>query len=205
MMTKDKGMLILLVSLILWTSCNTSTSKKGTELNEVKPATLENDYKSGKWLEGLPAKTPLTLSQLEAMLPETLLGMPMVKTVDLSKDGMSAIKGVYSLDNDPNRDSVLIDFFIMDGAGNAGYKHLKSMFKTMEFPTNDDDGTKILKSEDWNNKRLLTRQGLVKEKWNSEMAFIKDLRYHIRIEGKKIKADQLREPINIADKLNFPK
>ena len=193
-----------LMILFLLISCNSKVSEK-QELKAENSEQSENDYKSGKWLEELPTKTPLTLSQLEALVPESLLGMPLVKTVDMSKDGMSAIKAVYSLDKDPNKDSVLIDFFIMDGAGNAGYKHLKSMFKTMEFPTNDDDGTKILKLEDWNNKRLLTRQRLVKEKWNSEMAFIKDLRYHIRIEGKKLKAEQLREPINIVDKLRFPK
>ena len=195
--------LLVLFLLFLLISCNSKVSEK-QELKAENYEQSENDYKSGKWLEELPAKTPLTLSQLEALVPESLLGMPLVETIDMSKDGVSAIKGVYSLDKDPSKESVFIEFFIVDGAGNAGYKHLKSMFKMMQFPTNDDDGTKILKFEDWNNKRLLTRQRLVKEKWKSEMAFIKDLRYHIRIEGKKLKSEQLREPINIADKLKFP-
>ncbi len=92
----------------------------------------------------------------------------------------------------------------MDGAGDEGGKHLKAMFNTFNFPTSKDDGIDILKITDWENKRLLVRQRQVKEKWVSELEFIKNLRFHLKIEGKNLKVEEISEAATKLDQLNMP-
>lgn len=191
--------------LFLMISCNKTTPKEATEtLKTENVVQTEDEYKSGEWLEELSSKTPLTFNQLEELVPKSLLGMPLVKVVDDSKNGMSAIKAKYSLEKEPDKESVLITFFILDGAGDEGYKHLKSTFNMLKFPTNKDDGTDILKIMDWENKRLLVRQRQVKEEWVSNLEFIKNLRFHLQIEGKKLSLEEIRESANILDQLKMP-
>ncbi|MDD2986046.1 hypothetical protein [Flavobacterium sp.] len=209
-MRNIKCIFLVAVGSFLWTSCNSKKADKATEVSKVttevsanKTEISEEDYKEGKWLDELSAKTPLTFTELEALLPNSLLGMPLLKTEDVSKNEMSAIKAVYTLDSEPTKESVLIDLFIMDGAGNDGYKHLKATFKMLEFPTNKEDDTKILKITDWKNKRLLTRQNLIKERWHSEKSFIKKQRFHVKMDGKNLKVEQLQEPIHVLDELDF--
>ena len=72
--------------LFLCASCNNATSKKTTETSKVENVVqIKNDYKSGKWLEDLPLKTPLTFNELEELLPKSLLGKPLVKVIDDTK------------------------------------------------------------------------------------------------------------------------
>lgn len=204
-MTKLKGILLIVACSFLWTSCNTTTSKEVAEtLSADKVVQIKNDYKSGKWLEALPSKTPLTFNQLEDLLPESLLGRPLLKVIDDTKNGKSAIRGQYSSDKEPNKESEVITFLIVDGAGEEGYKHLKSVFSMLKFPTNEDDGKKILKITDWENKRLLVRQRQLKEQWQSEMEFIKNLRFHFKIHGKNLKLEDISESAITLERLNFP-
>ena len=204
-MTILKGVFLLVTSLFLWASCNTKSPSETTETLKVDNVVqTEEEYKSGKWLEELPAKTQLTFNELEELLPESLLGKPLVKVIDVSRDGMSAIKAEYSLDNEPNNESEVITFFIMDGAGNEGHKHLKSMFNSFNFPIDDEEGIDILKITDWENKRLLVRQRQVKEKWVSNLEFIKNLRFHLKIDAKNLNLEEIREGANVLEQLNFP-
>ena len=191
--------------LFLCASCNNATSKKTTETSKVENVVqIKNDYKSGKWLEELPLKTPLTFNELEELLPKSLLGKRLVKVIDDTKNARSAIRGQYSSDKEPTKESEVITFYIMDGAGDAGYKGLKSVFSMLKFPTNKDDGTKILKITDWENKRLLVRQHVLKQTWTSELEFIKNFRFHFKIQGKNLKLDTIRELASKAEQISMP-
>lgn len=191
--------------LFLCGSCNNATSKKENETLKVENVVQTKDnYKSGKWLEELPSKTPLTFNELEDLLPESLLRRPLIKVMDDTKNGRSAIRGQYSSDKEPTKESEVITFYVMDGAGDSGYKGLQSVFSMLKFPTNKDDGTKILKITDWENKRLLVRQNLLKETWTSDLEFIKNLRFHFKIQGKNLKLEDIRESAINLEGLNFP-
>lgn len=190
--------------LLLMISCNTKNSETTKVVSEVNSEISENDYKSGKWLEQLPEKKPLTFGQLEATAPKSLNGMPLTKVEDDSKNGRVGIKAVYSNTDNPSKEDIHINFFITDGAGEEGYKNLKSTFNMLKFPINTNDGVKISKIEDWNNKRLATNQRLVKNKWISHNEFIQNQRFHLKIEGQNLKAEQLSEALVAVSQLSFP-
>ncbi len=210
-MRKIKCIFLVAVGSFLWASCNSKTADKATEVSKVttevsanKTEISEEDYKEGKWLEQLPEKKPLTLGQLEASVPKSLNGMPLIKVVDDSKNGRAGIKAVYSNTDNPSKEAIHINFFITDGAGEEGYKHLKSTFNMLKFPIHTNDGVKISKIEDWNNKRLATNQRLVKDKWISHTEFIQNQRFHLKIEGQNLKAEQLSEALNTISQLSLP-
>lgn len=185
-------------------SCNTKNSAKSEGIEADNVEVFENDYKSGKWLEQLPEKKPLTFGQLEASVPKSLNGMPLVKVIDDSKNGRVGIKTVYSNSNHPNKEDIHINFFITDGAGEEGFKHLKSTFNMLKFPLDKEEGEKISKISEWKGKRLAINQRLVKEKWVSIQEFISTQRYHLKLEGQNLKVAQLDESIEVVEQIKFP-
>jgi hypothetical protein len=201
---KNHPHFLFLLILLLMLSCNTKNSETTKVVSEVRPEISANDYKSGKWLEQLPEKKPLTFGQLETVVPKSLNGMPLIKVIDDSKKGRVALKAVYSNSKDPNKDAIHINFFITDGAGAEGYKHLKSTFNMLKFPLDIEEGAKISKISEWKGKRLAINQRLVKEKWVSKQEFISTQRYHLKLEGQNLKVAQLDESIAVVEQIRFP-
>ena len=190
--------------LLMMLSCNTKNSETTKVVSEGSSEVSANDYKSGKWLEQLPEKKPLTFGQLEAVVPKSLNGMPLIKVIDDSKKGRVGIKAVYSNGDNLSKEDIHINFFITDGAGEEGYKHLKSTFNMLKFPLDKEEGAKISKISEWKGKRLAIKQRLVKEKWVSIQEFISTLRYHLKLEGQNLKAAQLDESIAVVEQIRFP-
>lgn len=214
-MINRTSLLAVLFCFFLLQSCNSNKSDvkvenfnqntKSDEKVENFNQNTKSDYTSGDWLEKLPNKTPLTQEELERLLPKSLNDMPLVNIKDDSKNGRVGIKAVYSNGDNPSKEDIHINFFITDGAGEEGYKHLKSTFNMLKFPIIKEDSIKITKIIDWKNKRLSVKQRLVKEKWNSIQEFISHQRYHLKIEGQNLKAAQLDESIEVVEQLTFPK
>jgi hypothetical protein len=194
-------LLAVLFCFFLLQSCNSNKSDiKVENFNQ----NTKSDYTSGDWLEKLPNKTPLTQEELERLLPKSLNDMPLVNILDDSKKGRVGIKAVYSNGDNLSKEDIHINFFITDGAGEEGYKHLKSTFNMLKFPLDKEEGAKISKISEWKGKRLAIKQRLVKEKWVSIQEFISTLRYHLKLEGQNLKAAQLDESIAVVEQIRFP-
>lgn len=186
-------------------SCNTATAEGQTNPVKETAKKTEKQWQDDEWLDELKGKTPLSYEALEALLPKTLKGMPLVKMQDDSKNGRSGIKATYSMVEEPDLKTRQLQLFYMDGAGEAGYKHLKGTHAMLKLPMDKEEEVKILKVYERNNQRILIRQRMVKEIMVSEMEAIKDYRYHIKMIARDFPVNDLYEALDDIEKLEFPK
>ncbi|MEX0996808.1 MAG: hypothetical protein WDZ45_07155 [Flavobacteriaceae bacterium] len=203
-MNFNKASLFVLFLFIVFVSCNETVKEKeeGTEQTE---EISEKIIINGNWLQILASKEPLSVKQLEEVAPASLKNLPKVKSNEVPSQGATSILVTYSNDKDPDLNSTKIELGIIDGAGERGFQHINGVNNMMRFPSNKEEGDNILKIFHRNEQKILVRQRRIKEKLISEIEFIKDGRYHIKIFARNFSADELYEVLDSVEKIKFPK
>jgi len=203
-MNLNKATLFALFFFIALVSCNETVkeNEEGTEQTEEISKKIEIN---GNWLQTLASKEPLSIKQLEEVPPAILKNLPKVKSSEVPSQGATSILVTYSNDNEPDLSSTKIELGIIDGAGERGFQHINGINNMMKFPSNKEEGDNILKIFHRNEQKILVRQRRIKEKLVSEIEFIKEGRYHIKIFARNFSVDELYEAFDSIEKIKFPK
>lgn len=203
-MNSNNTSLIALIFFLALVSCNEKVKENeaGTQQAEEISEKIEIN---GNWLQTLASKEPLSVKQLEEITPAKLKNLPKVKSNEVPSQGATSILVTYSNDNEPDLNSTKIELGIIDGAGERGFQHINGINNMMKFPSNKEEGDNILKIFHRNEQKILVRQRRIKEKLVSEIEFIKDGRYHIKIFARNFSADELYEVLDTVEKIKFPK
>lgn len=203
-MNLNKTSLIALIFFLALVSCNEKVKEIEAGIEQAEEISKKIEI-NGNWLQTLASKEPLSIKQLEEVPPAILKNLPKVKSSEVPSQGVTNILVTYSNDNDPDLNSTKIELAIIDGAGERGFQHINSINNMLKFPSDKEEGDNILKIYSRNDQKILVRQRRVKEKLVSEIEYIKDGRYHIKIFARNFSVDELYEAFESIEKIKFPK
>lgn len=203
-MNSNNTSLIAIIFFLALVSCTEKVKENEAGIEQTEEISEKIEI-NGNWLQTLASKEPLSVKQLEEITPAKLKNLPKVKSKEVPSQGATSILVTYSNDNEPDLNSTKIELGIIDGAGERGFQHINGINNMMKFPSNKEEGDNILKIFHRNEQKILVRQRRIKEKLVSEIEFIKDGRYHIKIFARNFSADELYEVFDTVEKIKFPK
>ncbi len=199
----------MLLALILgsFLSCNFSAQEQ-KNIAEERVEKLEKAALDENWVIALANATPLPEKELLTFLPKKLLDLPLGKSVP---DRLSAVRGTYSKDLDPNHKSTSISLVIVDGAGDVGLGHMNTTYNLLKSDVFEDFGDSWGKTSSYKGIRVLVKEkttkgdGSIPPRKISEVEFIKDKRFHILLAGNHMDSETLLKAAEEVQALSFSK
>lgn len=168
---------------------------------------FEASAASNEWLIDLAAKTPLNSQELIRLLPQQLLGMPLISA---APNGTLTVVGTYSNDKDPNYASTTITFTLVEGAGDLGFQHINAIHKLLIQEINQTSDEGWTKTTTHNNQKILvkeqtkTTKPVMQSTVSSSIDVIKNQRFHINLTGRHLPGNQLTRALDEVMHLSFP-
>ena len=186
--------LFLLAYIILLAACNnkkpkdniTVTSEDGKEQVTFDPTQMQKAAEDmEKQKTDLEKLTPLTLDQLKALLPETLMGVPRKSYEASSTMGAGLASGKYEIN-----DSMDVKLNIWDcaGPGGAGIYGLQYLGMLNIQQESDDEYTKTI---DFNGGKA--NEHCDKSSNDCTLTYFAGGRFLVTLEGDHVSADALKE------------
>ena len=131
-----------------------------------------------KKLKGL---TPLTNSELKAVVPETLNGLKRksFSAGGTGMSGLSTIEAEYAVEDN----SKTVRVMIMDGAGETGSAVVSLMSMTLSMDTESESEGKVSKTTEINGIRSITEDSKSEQSTDSSIKFLYKDRYSVSLDG----------------------
>ncbi len=191
---------LMLAAPLILAACNTKPKntitidsgdgkeKVTVDLNQAQNAAAEMQKKA----EQLKTLTPVTLDQLKAMMPETLVGGQRKSYSANSAMGTAMAEARYEIN-----DSTDLELTIFDCAGEAGYGLYNMQYFGM-INMQSETESEYSKTIDFNGGKALEK--CQKDGSNCELTYVSGERFLVMLKGRHMGAESLK---NIAGQLNI--
>lgn len=159
--------------------------------NKVASASISESAKkmeeSADKAEELKKLTPLSLDQVEALIPNELLGMPRSNFSANSSMGYAMAQGTYKGEGDKQ-----LELQIVDCAGEMGAGwYTMSFFGLWNFQQKDDNGYQ--KTIDFNGGKAIEKYTKSNERY--ELTSFANDRFFVHLEGEKVALDDIKKVV----------
>ena len=184
---------VLLASTILLAACNnkkpkemTNTSPDGKETVTMDPGKMQDAAQDmEKQKAELEKLTPLTLDQLKALLPETLIGAPRKSYETNASMGAGLANASYEMNDSTN---VKLTIWDCGGPGGAGIYGMQYMTLWNIQQDNDREYNKTI---DLNGSKAL--EHCYKTRNECSLTYFTGNRFMVILEGNNVGADALKQ------------
>lgn len=194
---------LLIVLCVASLSCQ-QTAEKYTKSVEEKVETFEKSAKDDEWLQKLATIKPYTDQELLAKIPNQLVGLPLRGSNIVSPQ---TVGGTYSTSAETSHETANMSVSIVDGAGDYAIGHVNQIHRMLLLNVDNKESQAEsqgwAKTLDYKGHRILLKEGIDKGIQFSELEYIKDMRYHITLSGRKFNSDKLLEALSELETTKF--
>ncbi|MCO5725311.1 hypothetical protein [Robiginitalea marina] len=113
------------------------------------------------------------------------------------------VTATYSNDTESTDESKVITVTITDGAGTNGQGHINAVYRMLAQDMDLKTSNGWTKTYTLSHLRIMVKEEQDKEITLSEVEYIKNKRYHVRLNGRNINSDELLKIMNDFEKTDF--